>query len=90
MAIVFDPAKSRRNERERNLPFELAEQFDFATAYYKIDDREDYGELRIRAVGFLNGSLHMLVFTERDDDTRILSLRRANRAEMREYDENQA
>jgi uncharacterized DUF497 family protein len=88
MAIVFDPAKSRRNERERNLPFELAEHFDFATAQLEVDDRHDYGELRISALGFLRGALHSLVFTERGDDLRVISLRKANRAEQEEYEEN--
>lgn len=89
MAIEFDPAKSNRNARERDLPFDRASDFDFTTAYLRIDDRKDYGELRIRAIGFLGDRLHVLVFTERENNIRVISLRKANRAEMRLYEENQ-
>jgi uncharacterized DUF497 family protein len=88
MAIVYDPAKSLRNLRERGLSFDRANDFDFATATLRIDDREDYGEVRIRAIGFLDARLHTLVFTDQDDDMRIISLRKSNRTEMRLYDEN--
>jgi uncharacterized DUF497 family protein len=90
MAIEFDPAKSNRNARERDLPFDRANDFDFTTASLRIDDRKDYGELRIRAIGFLDDRLHVLVFTEREDNIRVISLRKANRAEMRLYEENQS
>jgi uncharacterized DUF497 family protein len=85
VAIIFDPAKNARNVRERGLSFERVEDFDFGTAAFKIDDRRDYGEARIRALGFLDGKLHLLVFTERGEDLRVISLRRANRAEVRRY-----
>jgi hypothetical protein len=88
MAIVYDPAKSLRNLRERGLSFDRANDFDFATATLRIDDREDYGEVRIRAIGFLDARLHTLVFTDQGDDMRIISLRKSNRTEMRLYDEN--
>jgi uncharacterized protein len=85
MAIVFDPAKSARNVWERGLSFERVNDFGFVTASYRVDDRHDYGELRIRALGFLDGRLHTLIFTERGEDTRVTSFRKANRAEMRDY-----
>ena len=85
MAIVFDSAKSARNVRERGLSFERVVEFDFDTAIFEIDEREDYGELRVRALGFLDGRLHSLVFTERGEDLRVISLRKATRAEMRSY-----
>jgi uncharacterized DUF497 family protein len=88
MAIVFDPAKSLRNIRERGLSFDRANNFDFATATLRIDDREDYGEVRIRAIGFLDARLHTLVFTDQGEDMRIISLRKSNRTEMRLYDED--
>jgi uncharacterized protein len=89
MAIVFDPEKNARNIRERGLSFELAEDLDFGSAAFRIDDRHDYGEVRVRALGFLDGKLHVLVFTERGEDIRVISLRKANRAEMRIYAEEQ-
>jgi uncharacterized protein len=85
VAITFDPAKSARNVQERGLSFERVEDFDFETASFRVDNRRDCGEVRVRALGFLDGKLHLLVFTERGEDLRVISLRRANRAEARRY-----
>jgi len=85
VGIVFDPDKNARNIRERKLSFERVKDFDFETALIRVDDRHDYGELRFRAFGFLDGRLHVLVFTERGEDLRVISLRKANRAELRKY-----
>jgi len=63
--IAFDPAKNERNIRQRGLSFELAEDFDFENAMYLEDSRKDYGETRIRALGFIGDRLHALVFTMR-------------------------
>lgn len=65
MKIAFDPAKNERNIRQRGLSFELAEDFDFENAMYLEDSRKDYGETRIRALGFIGDRLHALVFTMR-------------------------
>jgi uncharacterized protein len=62
--ISFDPAKNLRNIRERNLPFERAIDFDFQSAILTIDSRRDYGETRYVAVGYFDGRLHVLCFTE--------------------------
>ncbi|WP_420391918.1 BrnT family toxin [Acuticoccus sp.] len=42
-----------------------------------IDDRQDYGEVRQNAVGFLDGRLINLTFTMRGPTRRIISMRRA-------------
>jgi uncharacterized protein (DUF4415 family) len=41
VAIAFDPAKNARNIRERKPSFERVEDFDFETATFEIDDRDD-------------------------------------------------
>jgi uncharacterized DUF497 family protein len=85
MRIEFDPAKSERNERERDLPFERVADFDFLTAVYRTDDRREYGEVRMRALGWLEDRLHALVFTPIDGGIRVISFRKANRREMKKY-----
>jgi uncharacterized protein len=85
--IEFDPAKSERNVRERGLSFERAADFDFATALYVEDNRHNYGEQRIRALGFIEERLYALVYTLRGGTLRVISLRRANRREMKDYEE---
>jgi len=51
MVIVFDPAKDAIDKRKHRISLERAEDFDFDSALYNVDDREDYGELRYRAIG---------------------------------------
>ncbi|WP_218892042.1 BrnT family toxin [Granulicella arctica] len=42
--------------------------------------------MRVRALGFLDGRLHALVFTTRGEDMRVISFRKANRTEVRRYE----
>ncbi|MBV8614711.1 MAG: BrnT family toxin [Acetobacteraceae bacterium] len=45
------------------------------------DNRRDYGETRIRALGESSGEVLHVVYTRRGDVIRIISIRRANRRE---------
>lgn len=85
MQISFDPAKSERNAAERELPFDLAAEFDFETALTVEDKRRDYGETRYVSIGWIGERLHVLCFTETDDGIRVISLRKANDREVRRY-----
>ncbi|MGA2902244.1 MAG: BrnT family toxin [Candidatus Korobacteraceae bacterium] len=87
MEIEFDPAKSERNVRERGLSFELTADFDFETAVYVEDNRYNYGERRIRALGYIEERLYALVYTVRGETLRVISLRRANRREVKIYED---
>lgn len=90
MEIEFDPKKSEANTVERGLPFSVAADFDFETAWYRVDDRRDYGETRIRALGLIGNRLHALVFTETGTGIRVISLRKANPRGMRRYEQETA
>jgi hypothetical protein len=85
--IEFDDAKSRRNARERGLPFDRAAEFEWESAIYEEDVREDYGERRIVAIGLLEERLHVLCFTPIEDGARIISFRKANRREVNAYEQ---
>ena len=76
-----------RQGQKHGISLSRAEDFDFEEALYSIDDREDYGEIRFRAIGLLNSRLHTLVFVdeEQSDDIRAISLRKATRHEAKEY-----
>jgi uncharacterized protein len=87
MKVSFDPSKNARNIQERGLSFERAADFDFDTAIYVEDDRKDHGEKRIRALGYLDGRLHALVFTVRGDSLRVISFRKAKKKEVKLYEE---
>jgi uncharacterized DUF497 family protein len=77
--------------RIHGIDFSAAREFNWDWAIRWIDDRFDYGETREVALGFIGVNLHVMVFTEREDAngtlTWIISLRRANRAEQRRYEQ---
>jgi uncharacterized protein len=77
MEIDFDPKKNARNVAQRGLSFERVAEIDLLAAHTLIDDRRDYGEVRYRAFGQLDGRLHAVVYTETDAGIRVISLRRA-------------
>jgi hypothetical protein len=60
--------------------------FEFETALFSPDQRRDYGELRIRALGLLDGRQHALVFTETLHGIRVVSFRKANKREVTIYE----
>ena len=62
MLVSHDPAKSERNEAERGLAFDHAEELDWSSALIAEDTRKDYEERRYQALGFIGEHLHMLVF----------------------------
>jgi uncharacterized DUF497 family protein len=84
--IEFDAAKNAANIRVRGLSFERVVDFDWDSALVIEDRRRDYGEPRFRAIGYLDARLHIVVLAPRDAAIRIVSLRRANRREVRGYE----
>jgi uncharacterized DUF497 family protein len=89
MAVVFDPAKNASNVTKHGISLQRAEDIDLVTAIFKIDDAHEYRETRFVAIGFIRDVLFHFTFTERNGDTRAISLRKATRQEQKEYDEAQ-
>jgi uncharacterized protein len=85
MRIEFDPAKNRANIAKHGLDLALAEAFEFDTAVFSVDARQEYGETRNIALGYITGRLHVLIFTKRRAAVRVISLRKANKREERAY-----
>jgi len=61
-------------------------ELDFLSATFLIDERQDYGEQRQIAIGYLDGRLHFLCFVQIPDGIRVVSFRKANNREARKYD----
>ncbi len=87
MEITYDQSKNAKNIQERNISFEEVAEFDFETAKFSIDVRKNYGELRRRAIGFLNTRLHALVFLETTKGIRVISFRKVNKREIEKYEQ---
>jgi len=90
MRFEFDPIKSERNACERGLPFERAADFEWEGAIVVTDVRRDYGETRLVATGMLGERLHVLCFCRIEGGVRVISLRKANRREVKEYEQAKA
>lgn len=87
MHIEFDASKNEANIRERGLSFNLVAGFDFNTAIMDQDTRKAYTEVRFVAVGFLGKRLHVLCFTPATGGIRVISFRKANTREVKDYDQ---
>jgi len=81
-----DPTKDQRNISARGLSFALAEKLDWATALIWEDKRKEYGEPRYCVLGFIEDRLHSVVFTPRGGKVRVISLRKANKREVKRYE----
>ena len=86
MHIEFDANKNERNIRERNPSFQCVADFDFDTALVQQDIRNPYPEVRFVATGLLDERLHVLCFTPASDGIRVISFRKANLREIRNYE----
>ncbi|EKD78013.1 MAG: hypothetical protein ACD_42C00081G0001, partial [uncultured bacterium] len=86
MEIFFDMAKSLKNVAERQLSFDRAADFEWQTAVLFEDKRFAYPELRLIATGFLGERLHVLCFTPIKDGIRVISFRKANSREVKQYE----
>jgi len=85
MEITYDPAKNEKNIRERRLSLNRAAELDFESAAFLLDKRQDYGETRRIAIGYLDGRLHFLCFVEIPSGIRVISFRKANLREARKH-----
>lgn len=52
----------------------------------RTDKRNDYGERRDCLPGFIEDRLYSVVFTPRQGKPRIISLRKANKREVKRYE----
>jgi len=87
MKIEFDPGKSEKNRRERGFSFEKLTEFNWESAIYYIDDRFEYNEQRIIALGFIDIRLYVVCFTPTDEGVRVISFRKANKREIKYYEQ---
>jgi len=81
--MIFDwhEAKHERNIRERGFGFDFAALIFEGRVLTRIDDRHDYGEVRIKAIGEVDGIVLAIIYTDREDVRWIISARKANKKE---------
>ncbi len=85
MRVEFDPAKDEGNRVKHGVSLALAASLDWEAALVWVDDRFDHAELRMIALVPETGVLYYVAFVDRGDTRRIISLRQANRREVKHY-----
>ncbi|MBF0160636.1 MAG: BrnT family toxin [Magnetococcales bacterium] len=85
MKIIRDPVKDIINREKHGLSLAEAAHLDWDKALIWEDTRRDYGESRQVALAVLGTRVHVVVFVDRTDGRRIISLRKANVKEVMRY-----
>ena len=85
MRIEFDPEKDASNQLKHGVSLALAAELGWEAALVWIDDRFDYAELRMIALAPITETVFYVAFVDRDNARRIISLRKANRREVKHY-----
>ena len=85
--LTWDEAKRQKTLKERGLDFADMAAFDWDNALTLEDSYSNRAELRFISIGHLPSALVVAVWCYRDDETRIISLRRATRKERKLYEQ---
>ena len=89
MEFEWDDAKSATCFAQRGFDFAYALQaFLDSNRIISRDYRWDYGEDRYRLLGEIEGRVFVVIFTVRNSTVRIISARKANKREVKEYGKN--
>jgi uncharacterized DUF497 family protein len=81
MEFEWDDRKSQANLFRRGFGFDFAARIFEGDVIERVDDRRDYGEERIVALGCVDGEWLVVVYTWRGEARRIISARKASRRE---------
>ena len=88
MAFEFDPDKSAENFRKHGIAFSEVEPAFYDYHAQTIEDPDAQGEQRFITLAMDGqGRLLVICFTERGENIRVISARKASPAEAKTYDE---
>jgi uncharacterized DUF497 family protein len=76
------------NQAKHGASLSVAIELDWEAALVWVDERFEYGETRMIALAPRVNTLYCVAFVDRGEVRRIISLRRANRREVKHYVEN--
>jgi uncharacterized DUF497 family protein len=85
MILEWNEAKRLANLRKHGIDFRDAGRVLAGITYTVVDDRQAYGEHRFHALGLLGSGVVVVIYTERGDVFRIISMRKARRHETQVY-----
>ena len=87
MNYEFNPDKDESNLDKHGLSLVEVNDFEWETAVVREDTRKQYAEQRFEAIGYIGNRLHVMVFCLRANAVRVISLRKANPREVKNYAE---
>lgn len=85
MLIEFDSFKRDETLKWRGLDFADACEVFSAPHIQQLDQRKDYGENRYIVFGMLKQEYVVMVYTNRGENRRIISMRKANEREISKH-----
>ena len=88
MRIDFDPAKDKLNRAQHGLSLAFAKKLVWDEALVWIDSRYEYDEIRMIGLVPEGNALYYVAFVDRGEVRRVISLRYAERKEIKNYVEN--
>jgi len=86
--FLFDPDKDKLNVVNHDLRLSFAEKLIWDDAYVWVDPRYSYDELRMIGLVPESNTLYYVAFVDRGDVRSIISLRLAERREVKKYVEH--
>ena len=85
MDIEYDHNKDAFNILKHGVSLADAAVIDWSTLRTGENLRFNYGEVRITGIGFIGERLYCVIYTTRGERRRIISLRKANKREVKTY-----
>jgi uncharacterized DUF497 family protein len=86
MQYTWTIEKNRSNLQKHRIAFEDAKRIFEGLTVERVDNRFDYGEIRVYAIGLVNGVEITVIYSDRDnDERRIISAWKAESHERRYY-----
>ena len=88
MRIDFDPIKDKLNFADHGLSLAFARELAWDEALVWVDERYEYDEVRMICLVPEGNRLYYVAFVDRGKARRVISLRFAERREVKYYVEN--
>lgn len=85
MVFQWDNKKRQRVWKKRKVDIVYAALIFEGPVLTAIDDREDYGEVREISIGLVDGECFVVVHTDRNGETRIITAWKGGREEHDRY-----
>lgn len=85
--VIFEWDQRKREQviRERGVDLLYAAQIFEGDVLTRIDDREDYGEIRLISLGMVENECFVVVHTRREDAIRLITAWKGGRDERSQY-----